>query len=124
MRLRLDQGLPRTTPAHLLKLGLEAQHAGDIGLATASDKAILAHSREYGLTVVTLDADFHALLALSGAAGPSVIRIRIEGLKASELAELLMRVVEQCKDDLSSGAMVAATESGVRLRHLPLIRLR
>ncbi len=63
-------------------------------------------------------------LALSGAAGPSVIRIRIEALKASELAELLMRVVEQCKDDLSSGAMVAATESGVRLRHLPLIRLR
>jgi len=58
------------------------------------------HARERGQIVVTLDADFHAQLALTGAASPSVIRIRIEGLRAEELADLLTRVMEHCVEDL------------------------
>ena len=123
MLLLLDQGLPRTTTLHLRKLGVEAEHVGDIGLSTADDRTILAHALEHGQIVVTLDADFHAQLALSGAAGPSVIRIRIEGLRAEQLANLLVRVLEQGGDDLKSGAMVTVTESSVRIRHLPLVRL-
>lgn len=77
---------------------------------------------EHGQIVVTLDADFHAHLALSGAAGPSVIRLRIEGLKAPQLADLLVQVLKQCGDDLKSGAMLTVTESSVRVRRLPLVR--
>jgi predicted nuclease of predicted toxin-antitoxin system len=62
-------------------------------------------------------------LALSGAAGPSVIRIRIEGLKAKELADVLVRVLEQCRQELKSGAMITVTESSIRTRHLPLVRI-
>lgn len=122
MRLLLDQGLPRSTPIHLRTSGHEAEHAGDIGLSTADDVTLLAHALARGQIVVTLDADFHAQLALSGASGPSVIRIRIEGLKAGQLAELLQLVLEQCADDLQSGAMVTVTESSVRVRRLPLAR--
>jgi predicted nuclease of predicted toxin-antitoxin system len=81
MKLLLDQGLPRSTVVHLRKQGIEAAHVGDKGLATASDSTILECGRQEGMVVVTLDADFHALLALSGLTGPSVIRIRIEGLR-------------------------------------------
>jgi len=123
MLLLLDQGLPRTTPLHLRKLGVEAEHVGDIGLSTVDDRAILAQALEHGQIVATLDADFHAQLALSGAAGPSVVRIRIEGLRAEQLANLLFRVLEQGGDDLKSGAMVTVTESSLRIRRLPLIRL-
>lgn len=121
--LLLDQGLPRSTTIHLRHVGLKADHVGEVGLATAADSTILARARDHAQIVVTLDADFHAQLALSGATGPSVIRIRIEGLKAKQLAELLVRVLEQCGDELKSGAMVTVTESSIRIRHLPLIRV-
>ncbi len=120
--LLLDQGLPRTAALELCRLGIEAEHVGDIGLVEAEDRTILARARERGEIVVTLDADFHAELALSGTVGPSVIRIRIEGLKAQELASLLVKVLDQSADDLKSGAMVTVTESGIRVRHLPLSR--
>ena len=120
--LLLDQGLPRTTPIHLRSLGLEAVHATEIGLSTADDRTILEHALRHGQIVATLDADFHTQLALSGALGPSVIRIRIEGLKAEQLARLLARVLERCDEDLKSGAMITVTESGVRVRRLPLAR--
>jgi predicted nuclease of predicted toxin-antitoxin system len=44
-------------------------------------------ARREGRVIVTLDADFHALLALSNAATPSVVRLRIEGLRARPLHE-------------------------------------
>ena len=122
MRRLLDQCLPRSTVLHLRNAGIEAAHVGEIGSVTASDAQILDIGRLQGAVVVTLDADFHALLALSGIARPSVIRIRIEGLRAEDLAGLLVRVLEVCKDDLREGALVSVIESGIRIRHLPLIR--
>ena len=66
MKLLLDQGLPRSTLVHLRNTGIESAHVGDVGLATASDGNIISYARERGWVVVTLDADFHAQLALSG----------------------------------------------------------
>jgi predicted nuclease of predicted toxin-antitoxin system len=122
MKLLLDQGLPRSTALHLHNNGIEAEHVGDLGLATATDSRILDFGREQGMVVVTLDADFHALLALSGVRGPSVIRIRIEGLRADALARVLINALQVCSDDLLKGAMVSVTENGVRIRRLPAFR--
>lgn len=122
MRLLLDEGLPRSTVLHLHDAGIEAAHAGDMGLATASDAKIIEIGRREAMVVVTLDADFHALLALSGASAPSVIRIRIQGLGPENLAALLVNVLKVCSDDLTEGAMVSVTESGARVRRLPLLR--
>jgi predicted nuclease of predicted toxin-antitoxin system len=93
-----------------------------MGLATASDADILAIARRDGNAVITLDADFHALLVLSGATGPSVVRIRIEGLRAKDLALLLAQTLGACGEELEKGAMISVTESGVRVRQLPLLR--
>jgi len=122
MKLLLDQGLPRSTVLHLRNQQIEAVHVGDRGLATATDSEILDVGRQEGMVVVTLDADFHALLALSGVTGPSVIRIRIEGLRGEDLARLLVSVLQICDDDLLKGAMVSVTENGVRIRRLPVLR--
>lgn len=86
------------------------------------DSTILDLGHREGMVVVTLDADFHALLALSGLTGPSVIRIRIEGLRGEDLAGLLVRVLRVCGDDLLRGAMVSVTGNGIRIRRLPVSR--
>lgn len=120
MKLLLDQGLPRSTVLYLQNSGIMAVHVGDKGLATATDTEILDFGRREGMVVVTLDADFHALLVLSGASGPSVIRVRIEGLRGEGLAALLVKVVQVCGDDLQIGAMVSVTQSGIRVRRIPV----
>ena len=63
MKLLLDQGLPRSTVSHLQRVGIESVHVGEIGLAKASDARILDFADQGSWTVVTLDADFHVLLA-------------------------------------------------------------
>jgi len=120
MRLLLDQGLPRTTVRHLAEMSVIAEHVGELGLSRASDAEILDVARERHAIVVTLDADFHALLATSRAAGPSVVRIRIDGLNAVRLAPLLIQVLAVAGQDLEAGAMVSVTARQIRVRRLPI----
>ncbi|MBK7764720.1 MAG: DUF5615 family PIN-like protein [Sulfuritalea sp.] len=120
MKIVLDQGLPRSAAELLRQQGWDATHVGEIGLATASDQAILKHAEQQGSTVVTLDADFHALLAVSGASAPSVVRLRIEGLKGNELAALLIRVWERAGAALARGAIATVTPAGIRIKELPI----
>ncbi|MEA3277241.1 MAG: DUF5615 family PIN-like protein [Pseudomonadota bacterium] len=120
MRLLLDQGLPRSAVRHLSARGIDAVHAADLGLSAAADSLILERARTEHRVLVTLDADFHALLALSGASGPSVLRIRREGLRGDAMAELVSRVVFLVREQLSAGAMVTVTERGVRIHRLPV----
>jgi predicted nuclease of predicted toxin-antitoxin system len=94
---------------------------GEIGDSTANDIAILQRGRDEGRIVVTLDADFHALLALSRAILPSVIRIRIEGLHGQKAAELIKAVLKDCAEDLEEGAMVTVQPGRIRIRRLPLL---
>src|SRR3989304_2678439 len=99
--LLLDQGLPRSAVAHLRTIGIDAVHAGEIGLSTADDATILEYALGQGLIVVTLDADFHTRLALANATKPSVIRIRIEGLRGAELARLLGKALNKRGGELA-----------------------
>ena len=120
MRLLLDQGTPRTAAALLRAAWFDAVHTAEAGLATAEDREILQRAVENNSVVVTLDADFHALLARSQAVVPSVIRIRIEGLRAEEFSQLVQQVISQSSADLEEGAMVSVREYEIRIRRLPV----
>jgi predicted nuclease of predicted toxin-antitoxin system len=120
MKFLLDQGLPRGACADLAAAGIDAQHVGDLGMSQADDSVILQQATHGNYTVVTLDADFHRLLAISRARHPSVIRIRIEGLKSEQLAIILIDVLAKCQNDLNRGAMVSVDSSRIRLHQLPL----
>lgn len=75
-RLFLDQGLPRSTGAILAGAGWDVVHVADVGMSRAEDSSILERARAEQRVCVTLDADFHALLATGGEQSPSVLRIR------------------------------------------------
>jgi len=119
-KLLLDQGLPRSAGVILSQRGWDAVHVGDIGMAAATDVEILGYAEQEMRVVVTLDADFHALLAVSAASAPSVVRIRIERLKGLALADLLEKIWSLAQDDLSRGAMVTVTERSLRIKRLPV----
>jgi predicted nuclease of predicted toxin-antitoxin system len=86
--------------AILMSKGYDVLHVADLGLSEAGDMEIIQYARKQERTIVALDADFHALLKVGGHSDPSVIRLRLEGLKGEELAELLEQVVSAVDDDL------------------------
>lgn len=120
MKCLLDQGLPRSAAGILSDRGVEALHLASLGLSSSPDKTILEVARAGDYVVVTLDADFHALIALSGSTSPSVIRIRIEGLKAPELARLLEQILTDHGPALTKGAIITVGQSRTAVRHLPI----
>jgi predicted nuclease of predicted toxin-antitoxin system len=122
MKLLLDQGLPRSAATLLSEAGIDTIHVAEIGLSAADDRDILQRARDDERVVVTLDADFHALLALSAATSPSVIRIRIERLRAQALTNLLLTVLGEVVEDLEQGVVVTVEPSRVRMRRLPLVK--
>lgn len=80
MRRLLDQGIPRDAGAGLRELGFDCAHASERGMSQAADEEIVEAAARENCVIVTLDADFHAILAVTRSAAPSVIRLRIEGL--------------------------------------------
>jgi predicted nuclease of predicted toxin-antitoxin system len=120
MRWLLDQGVPRSAASHLHDASHDAIHVGDIGMAAATDTAILAHAGIEQRIIVTFDADFHALLAASQASQPSVIRIREEGLKGDMVAKLLLHIVDRFPTELRNGCVMSCQGSKIRLRKLPI----
>jgi predicted nuclease of predicted toxin-antitoxin system len=121
-RILLDQGLPRSAAALLRQAGWDVIHVSEIGMSRADDADILQRARAESRVCVTLDADFHSLLATSGERSPSTIRIRKEGLDATALAVLLQGVWAKIADALNSGALMTVTERSVRVRRLPIMR--
>lgn len=120
IRLLLDQGLPRATGKLLSAAAWDVIHVGDVGLSRATDQQILDYAKSDNRICVTLDADFHALLAIADATGPSVIRVRKEGLQARAIADLLMAVWPCIEQSVIDGAMITITEKSIRVRGLPV----
>ena len=89
-------------------------------MSKAADEDILRVSLEKGAVVVTLDADFHTILAVSRASGPSVIRMRLQGLGASEVAKLVEHVMAGFEADLNDGSMITVKAHKTTCHRLPV----
>jgi predicted nuclease of predicted toxin-antitoxin system len=120
VKVFLDQGVPYSTTQYLTDAGWEVLHAVDLEMERATDRAIITYARDNDSCCITLDADFHSIIAVDNAEKPSVIRIRHEGLKGKDVAELLIRIWPDIESALESGALVTVTDRSVRVRYLPI----
>ena len=120
MRLVLDQGVPHDAAALLRSLGHDCTHVGEIRMSQAADEEILAFSLRRNAVVVTLDADFHTILAVSGAQGPSVIRMRLQGLGASEVVEVVRKVLASFEAELKRGSLITVKALKTTCHRLPI----
>jgi predicted nuclease of predicted toxin-antitoxin system len=120
MKILLDEGLPRRAAAFLREQGLDAVHLTEIADPSTDDRWILETARATGRLIVTLDADFHALLAVNGWSSPSVVRIRRQGLSAGDVAELVALLISDHAAALTAGAALSVRAHLVGIRRLPL----
>lgn len=119
-KLLLDQGLPRSTATILRTAGWDVTHVSEVDMSRATDEEILEYTEQNQCICVTLDSDFHAMLAVTDARSPSVIRLRIERLNGEDLAGLLLKIWPKIEKRVNEGSMVTVTERTVRVRRLPL----
>lgn len=120
IRLVLDQGVPRDAAKQLRDLGYECIHVGEIGMWKAADNEILGLAAGKNAVIVTLDADFHAILAVSGASGPSLIRLRMQGLDAPNVVQLVEQVLTVYETDLRRGSLVTVKARKTACHRLPI----
>jgi predicted nuclease of predicted toxin-antitoxin system len=88
-------------------------------MSAATDTEILEWARVRNSVVVTLDADFHAILAVERAAKPSVIRVRLQGLNGTAFAVLVRQVLERYATELGVGCMVTVKARKTTCHLLP-----
>ena len=120
LSLVLDEGVSRDAAVVLHRFGHECIHVGEVGKAMATDEEILGIALQENGVVVPLDADFHAILAVSGASSPSVIRIRIEGLRGPEVAECIRLVCGQYEGELMTGCLATVKKRKTTWHMLPI----
>jgi predicted nuclease of predicted toxin-antitoxin system len=80
MKILLDMNLSPSWVRFLAQEGFEAVHWSSVGASTASDAEIMQWARNQAHIVFTHDMDFSALLAATGAAGPSVSQVRAQNI--------------------------------------------
>jgi predicted nuclease of predicted toxin-antitoxin system len=120
MKLVVDMNLSPAWAPVLQAAGHEVVHWSTVGDPRVEDREIMAWARQNGSVVFTNDLDFGALLAVTGAEGPSVIQIRATDVTPEAQSKRLLGALEQFKESLSDGALVSIDESRERARLLPL----
>lgn len=119
-RILLDQGIPYSTMKLLKEAGWDVVHTVDIDMSRATDREIIEYAQREKRICITLDADFHTILAVNGMSSPSVIRVRQEGLRGVDMANLLKQIWAQIESQLEASALITVTDDAIRIRKLPV----
>jgi predicted nuclease of predicted toxin-antitoxin system len=120
LRLLVDMNLSPEWVPELARHGWAAVHWSTIGDARAPDATIMQWARDNAHAVFTHDLDFGAALALTHAAGPSVVQLRGQHVLPEDVGPVVIAALRQHEAALTAGALVVVEERKSRVRILPL----
>ena len=125
MKFLIDNALSPLIARSLREAGHDAVHVREIGLGDATDSSIFNRALIEGRTVVSADTDFSTILAQRHEAKPSIVLFRrgTERRPADQIG-LLLANLDGIKDDLERGSVVVFERARIRVRSLPLPRIR
>lgn len=52
---------------------------------------------------------------------PSIIRTRIQKLRAYAFTELLLKIIDLCSDEIVKGSAITVEQNRIQIRNLPLL---
>lgn len=122
MKVLIDMNLSPDWVAAFAAENIESVHWSTVGDPRAKDVEIIEYARSNDYIVFTHDLDFGTILALTHAAGPSVIQVRTQDILPSSLAATVISVVQKNESALGKGALIVVDETRARVRILPLQR--
>ena len=120
MRILVDMPISPMTVNFLSGLGHEVVHAVDLGMARAADEEIIEHAKVAGMTILTEDLDFGAILAATGGIEPGVIILRVGNWRREQIESRLQRVLEELSEESFRNSIATVERSRVRFRRLPI----
>ena len=120
IQILIDMNLSPDWVNELSKHGWTSVHWSKVGDPKATDREIMDWARANAHVVFTHDLDFGTMLALTHAAGPSVIQVRGQNVLPDHMGSIVAAALKQHETDLASGALVVIDESKSRVRVLPI----
>ncbi len=120
MNILVDMNLTPRWVGVLAKHGWTCFHWSAVGDPRATDQEIMQWALDNSCLVFTHDLDFGAILAVTGARGPSVVQVRTQDVLPEHLESDLVQVLRAHQPAIESGALVVLDESRSRVRILPL----
>jgi len=118
--LLVDMNLSVEWITELANNGWSAVHWSVVGDPRADDAVIMEWARSNGYVVFTHDLDFGATLALTHAAGPSVVQVRAQDVLPEHMGPMVMAALRKHDAALAAGAIVVVDEKKSRIRLLPI----
>lgn len=120
IKILVDMNLSPEWVSTLTGEGWEAVHWSAVGDPRAPDTEIMAWALAHAHIVFTHDLDFGATLALTHAAGPSVLQIRGRHVLPENVAPLIVATLRRYEEGLKTGALIVVEETRSRIRVLPI----
>ena len=120
MKILIDMNLSPEWVAAFAAENIESVHWSSVGDPRAADTEIIEYALTHGYIVFTHDLDFGNILALTHAAGPSVIQVRAQDILPSDIADMVISVIRDNAPVLDQGALMVIDEVRARVRILPL----